>query len=72
MNDLITTKFKNSQKPSAIPEVRIVMAMVKEWVLVSEDTSREDFWVYVPFLELGGVYMGMFILWDAVYLYILE
>lgn len=48
------------------------MAMVKEWVLVSEVTPREDFWVYIPFLELGGVCMGMFILWDAIYLYILE
>lgn len=72
MNDFITTKFKNSQKPFAIPEVRIVMTMLKECVLVSEDTPSEDFWVSVPLLELGGVYMGMFILWDAIYLYILE
>lgn len=40
MNDFITTKFKNSQKPFAIPEVRIVMTMLKECVLVSEDTPR--------------------------------
>lgn len=72
MNDFITTKFKNSQKLSAIPEVRIVMAMVKEWVLVSEHTPKEDFWVSVPFFELGSYYINMFILWDAFYLYILE
>lgn len=56
MNDFITIKFTNSQKLSAVPEGRIMMAIVKEWVLVSEDTPREDFWVSVLFLELGGVH----------------
>ena len=46
---------------SMTSEVRMVMAMVKEWVAVNEGTPREYFWVCVPFLEFGGGYMGMFI-----------
>lgn len=60
---LLLQNLKTVKKqPSVIPEVRIVIVTVKAWVLVSDDTPGEDFWVYVSFLELGGGYMGTFIL----------